>query len=660
MSSKKNIKQSIPAKQSTENNGPSPKPGLNRVDDGDVELKEETLRWILSILGALLVYWVVAQLIVRFYHPDINALIDLGHKYTFSAGVRPKPVESMLFRSGVVTIVLCILAFYFILSKATWLKKTAGTVFFLVISSLAVVLIAGLIYADFSASNPFGPGSGEQAQNARDFTAKSNFDFFFDGIFLGGHLMFYTFILVPLITFLFYYGIKKKRWDDNKLFSKIVMAIGYIIVGGTVLAIMLMNTFDLPYTFENKYDFNAIYYSMTQVYAGSPMLVDGLYNTYGLYPQMLNPIFHIIGLSVFKFSLVLSIIEGVMYFFSFYFLNKLVRNKVILFLGFSTVLFFSNLDFRVLTSFDCSFAFFPVRYIVPATLVFMATLYVHKRSQIIYWLTFAIMASFILWNPEIGMVCYLAWLAFNTYNDFYNENGRLNIKRIGLHWGAGIGMVILAFGFYKLCIYAFYGVSPDLGSLFGYIAIFTKIGMGLLPMTLVNPWNMEAVVIILGFTYSIVKFWRKEITPRVSLVFLTSVIALGFFVYLQGRSHNWPFAVSSMYFLLLLTILGDELWQHIKDRNVMPLHALFVIFLFLVSFSFFEILFNTDKINELVYQNDDKSKQADEEKRIENSIDFILKNSKEKEKIMILTAGQYQGLYFDGYKRVSGHNPGLE
>ena len=105
MSSKKNIKQSIPAKQSTENNGPSPKPGLNRVDDGDVELKEETLRWILSILGALLVYWVVAQLIVRFYHPDINALIDLGHKYTFSAGVRPKPVESMLIRSGVVTIV---------------------------------------------------------------------------------------------------------------------------------------------------------------------------------------------------------------------------------------------------------------------------------------------------------------------------------------------------------------------------------------------------------------------------------------------------------------------------------------------------------------------------------------------------------------------------
>jgi len=375
---------------------------------------------------------------------------------------------------------------------------------------------------------------------------------------------------------------------------------------------------------------------------------------------MLNPLFQIIGLSVFKFSLVLSIIEGIMYVFSFYFLNKLVRNKIILFLGFSAILFFTNLDFKLLTAFDCSFTFFPIRYIIPATLIFMSTLYVYKRSQIIYWLTFVIMGFFILWNPEIGMVCYLAWLAFNTYNDFYDEHGKINIRRLLLHWLFGIGIVFLVFGFYKLCIYAFYGTSPDFGLLFGYISIFAKIGMGLLPMTLVHPWNIEAVVLILGFTYCIVKWYKKEITPRTSLVFLTSVIALGFFVYFQGRSHNWAFSVSSMYGLVLLTILGDELWEHIKSINIIPLHALFVVFLFVISFSLFEIVFNLDKINELVYQNDDKSKQVDEEKRIENSTDFILKNSKEKEKIIVLTAGQYQGLYFDGHKRISAYNPGLQ
>ena len=69
MSSKKNKKQA----EAVAPSGTVNKPMVAIVDNSSlVELKEETLRWIFSILGAVLVYWVVAQLIQSTYHPDVN------------------------------------------------------------------------------------------------------------------------------------------------------------------------------------------------------------------------------------------------------------------------------------------------------------------------------------------------------------------------------------------------------------------------------------------------------------------------------------------------------------------------------------------------------------------------------------------------------------
>ena len=181
----------------------------------------------------------------------------------------------------------------------------------------------------------------------------------------------------------------------------------------------------------------------------------------------------------------------------------------------------------------------------------------------------------------------------------------------------------------------------------------------MLPMKLVHPWNIVVIIIMLGMVYAISKWYKKEMTPKASMVFLLSVLSVGFFVYFQGRSHNWQLAQSSCMSLILLTILGDELWSLAKRKNVLFLNALFVIFLFVISFSFFSVVSGKERVSELVSQEDDKTKQQDEQNRIESNNEFILKNSKPKEEIYVFTVRQIQGLYFDGNKRKAAFNPGL-
>ena len=625
-----------------------------------LDIKEEMLRWIFSVFSALFVYVCAAWLIQKVYNPDVSSLLASAARLLIEPGAaRPEPMEAMLFRVGVVVMSLGMLGFYLLFARMAQLRSLAQKPAFLVISTLCVAIIIALFYIDFSAANPYMKGGPDFPQNSRDFTAKTNFGFYFDGLFLGNYLLLYTFILVPGVACLFLLGMKKYDWENKRFYKTGTPVIGYIVTGAVVFAIIAMSVFYFPYSYETKYNFDAVYYSMTQAYSGSAMLVDGFTNTYGLYPQFLNLIFHVIGLSVFKFTLVMALLTGLAFFFNFYALKQFVHNKVILFFGILTVIFFPYLTFKLGQNFDCNFAQYPIRYIIPSTLIFLASLYLKNRSKLIYWLTFGLLAFFTLWNPEIGLVSYLSWLVFNTYNDFYGTDGKFNFRKIAMHWAVGVGCIAVAFFMYKLLIAAFYGASPDLSLLFGTVLVFGKVGFGLLPMTLVHPWNLMAIVLIFGFLYPISRWQKKEITPRSSMILLTAVISVGFLVYFQGRSHNWQLSQSSGVSLILLTLLGDELWKTVKSNNILSLNMLFVVFLFAISFSFFEVLYDRDKITELVYQEDDKSKQAEEQARIESNAEFIQKNTHEHQKIYVFTARQYEGLYFDGSKRQAAFMPGL-
>jgi hypothetical protein len=639
---------------------PSTKVSTNISSEIDTHYKEEVLRWILSILSSSILYAFIAYTISIYYHPDISSIIESNAKISFTGAPRPEPVESLLVKTGMILTPLFLLIFYFIFSKIKIANKYILSSSFNFITTFIVLIIAVIIYKDFSAPNPFSPSTGAQAENLRDIECATNFDFFFKGLFLGKHLILYTFIIVPLIYGIFIIGFKKYKLDNGPIFNFLFLVPGNLFIVVVILSMVIMNTYNFPYTYENKYDFNAVYYSMTQVYAGTPMLIDGFINTYGLYPHFLNLIFKFIGLSVLSFTAVLSILLGITFTLNFFFLKRFISNKIILFLGILSIIYFPYLSHNfLLLNFDSTFAFFPIRYIIPSTLLFLTGIYINKKSNVIYWITSIVMCVCILWNPEIGSVCYITWVFINVYYDFYDEEKKINIKKMLFHIIVGILLLLTVFNLYKLIIFITYGAVPNMSSLFTFMFMIGNLGFGNLPMKLIHPWNILVIVYIISFLYPIKKFLQKDITPKAVIILLVSVLGLGFFLYFLGRSHNFQLLNASVTCFILLALLGDLLWAKLKTSNILALNLLFVIFIYLISFSFFEIVSKTKKINELFYQKKDKIKGREEENRIKSNEQFILKHTKPNEKIHLLTAWHHQGLYFNGHKRKSAFNPGL-
>ena len=353
-----------------------------------LQLKEEGLCWIFSILGALLVFFIAAVIAQNVYHPDIDHLYKVAYQLLVEPKVaRPEPMEAMLFRLGIITILPSLCLFYMLLSKVRLAAAFTGKRPFFSLSVIFVALVLVIIIFGFLAANtsdntsriiPLGTG---EASN-------TNFRFFFSGFFLGNYFWIYTLIIFPLVCCMFFIGYKKYHWEDNKIFSISTQLSGYLITGGVLAGILLMNTFSFPYSVENKYDFGSVYYSMTQVFAGSPMLANGFTNTYGLYPHFLVPIFRLTGLSIFTFSLTMSLLQVFSFALNFYVLKKFIRNQVILFSGFATLLFFGYLNRKLLNHFDNFFALFPIRYIIPGMLLFIATKYLSTPSKKFYTVIF--------------------------------------------------------------------------------------------------------------------------------------------------------------------------------------------------------------------------------------------------------------------------------
>ncbi len=628
--------------------------------DSDYQIKETTLIWLFTILSTILVFSCLALLISDIYQPDVASLKSHAGKVLIDNGlVRPEPKEALIFLSGLFTIPIGLFLFFRFYSKNLLIKKLPNTPYFNIIAGAGLMGLIALVYSDFTAINPFSENAGDTPIISRDYAGPTNFDFYFKDLFLGNHLLIYSFMIIPIVAILFFIGFKQHQLHKHKYFNSIVSIIGYTMVGGLIIASAIMNTFNFPYQPENKLDFSAVYYSMTQVYAGVPMLTDGFTNAYGLYPHFLHPLFSIIGLSVFKFSLVMALLQAIAFTLNFYCLAKFVENKVILFLGMFSILFFPFLLFKFTEHFDSIFAFYSIRYIIPSTLLFLAMLYLNKRTRILYWISFFIMASSVLWNPEFGIVCYLSWISFLLFIDLFSASGELQIKKILSHCIVAAATLALVFYAFKLTVYLFYGASPDMTEVWSTIVIFGKLGFGLLPMSLLHPWNLIVLFLILGCIYSVSNIYHRTITNRTAIVFLVFVISTGYFFYFQGRSHNWNLSFCSGFSFLLITLLADEFWRKISVRNIQVLNGIFIVFLFVITVSFFEIVSNSGKFNELISQETDKANFNSEMNVVLGSKDFISKNSTQFQKIHVITLRKFQALFFDGDQRCSAFNPGF-
>lgn len=618
--------------------------------------RNEYIRWSLAIFCSLLLFVCAAILINGYYNPDIHAALERARNLSVRplGAFRPEPKEKAIFLCALISIPVALTIFY-LLSDAVVRRIPRnyrdGVYYVMVLLSVLIICYVG--YAGLVAPNPFRVN----LQNSHDVVAATNLQFFLIATFLYNHFYLYLFVIFPAIALLLFIN-DQLNFRNADVCRQVVRWFMYLCSGLLVLVVFFINVFKFPYTFENKYDFNAVYYSMVQVYNGIPMLVDNFTNTYGLYPHFLVPVFKIIGLNIANFSGLMAFLNALCYLIIFWFLRKNIRSSAIVFLCYCSLLYYSHLYFKIITNFDSIFASQPIRFVLPVLSFVLASIYLKNKARMSYVVSMFLLSFGVLWNPEFGSITLVAYLLFLCYTEFEHNNIGRTIRGMVLHLVCGAATLATSFAFYSFIIRLFYGSYPQLFEMFNMIKMFSVIGAGMLPMPLLHPWNLIALVYVVGLSYSISAVVNRTYSERTAIVFFVTILGIGMFSYYQGRSHSWNLMHSFVYAFILIGIFADSL-QEIAKREKMIYMPLALI-VFVIGSSLFQIAYHSAEISRLFFEENNKAANYFEQNEIMRNAQFIKENTAPGEKVLIIARDYYQGLYYDLSHTAAAINPGLQ
>ena len=308
------------------------------------------------------------------YNPDIKDALKIAQEQLLNpAGAKPEPKERTLFFFAIIVSILSVAGISFLLKKY-FNKLVAKTSTVNTFHFINIFFISIILYQCFTAANPFSA----EPQNIHDTIAKTNFDFYFIKSFLHEKTGLYFLFILPILLVLVFFRFKKTP-EIIKFLNKYSYRIAILFILCLSFLALSISSFKFPYTFENKFDFNAIFYSVVQVFNGHPMLVDGFTNTYGLYPHFITPFLKITGLSVLNFSLLMGLLLASCFIMIFVFLRKNIENHWVTILTFSLVFFQTYAYGKIATNFDPYFAIHPIRWLFPCLLL-ISSLVIHSDT----------------------------------------------------------------------------------------------------------------------------------------------------------------------------------------------------------------------------------------------------------------------------------------
>lgn len=625
----------------------------------------ETARLLLCLTLSAIGFYVIALLCAHFYHPDIQLLIEESKALLpdyLICDVHPEPLENLLYNIGLLYFPLSLLGLYALFSeqRSTRLFSQPG-----IATTIIYILCLGLLILGFITLRQPNPFMGAKFSSS-DFQP-NNFKVFFAPLLAAGKPLVYL-VIIPAVLGLFY-GLSRLKptackWTD--------LLLGCLVNGIAIWLISIIyriNTYAFPETWQGQFDFNAVYYSQTQTMAGSPVLINGTTNTYGGYPLFLTPIFKSIGLDISHFTRVMSLIIVACILCWTVFLNRFTRSRLIAALGLVSLLFFGYLspylhDFLIqANTFDSYFANTSIRWVSPALTLLLATLYCSRYkalSRASYYAAALLLPLGIIWCPDFGSVCTMAWLLFLLYRDFWvktdTRKPRVDWKTELRHlavWAAGI---VISLGMFALILYIAYHAWPDYRLLFRTATVFGKIGFFTLPMQAVHPWILVVLALGLGLAVSLSAFYRRQIDDRRSVIFLLSILGCAFFVYFKSRSYHANLTPSALYAGMALILWTDMMWWKIREKRIAALWPPTAIGLILISFSVPESLAAAPNLHTLTKPYHGAA-IPQEKGRILANKNFIRNYTAKTDKVWVLTSHKYQSLYFDKPLLQSAFNP---
>lgn len=501
------------------------------------------------LLAALVASVLVVVLVQNFYQVSESKLMAEGGsvllpKYRFA--VWPKPVERLQFVLLVLSVPVFLFFFFLLLDR--WVRPLKGrplTIGFVLVAGIMTVLFFTLVYFDFK-------------PDPNNFLVRENLPYYRDIrgfiFWLPARTIRLSVLMTPLLAWVLLVSFREN--GQRRLKVTVISALVVLIV-----ALFALNLFTRD-SYTGWYEhFNAAYYAVAQVFNGASLLVD-FTNQYGLYPHFLEPIFRIIGLDVTHYAVVMALLVAFSYGLLLYFANKVIENKVLLFVGFVALVHLRFFFLGFFASYDLYFQYTPIRFLFPCLLLVLASLYFKKKSRTLYYVGFGVASVSVLWNIDSGFVVFFTWLASVIFDEAFHFEARSFFWKAARHVLVALLSLAIVVGLFGLYIFLRSGQFPHFGQFLKYQTIFYFTGFYMMNTPVFNAWNLVILAYACGLLVAVRSLLKGADTHLNRMVFVLSLLGVGLFSYYQGRSHDYvEFAVCYPAVLLMLLFIDNLLKQ---------------------------------------------------------------------------------------------------
>ncbi|KGF65551.1 hypothetical protein [Pseudomonas lutea] len=328
--------------------------------------------------------------------------------------------------------------------------------------------------------------------------------------------------------------------------------------------------------------YDAATYALTQVVGGKTLLHD-LPSQYGLFPELIAPIFKLIDISVLTVStlfivlqlIALSCLAAVLH---IHVRNPLLRAMTFLCLLISTGLFLYLNDIKQ----EIYVQYYPIRFICPSVALFLFARYCLESTRTRLTVLGIASGVAVFWNFDSGIPVLVSIGATLLVKPFFIQPLRWRV--LGPAFAFSI-FAALTFGLLMAILRLKAGGPLGIQEAASAQKLFYGSGFMMLPMPLTfHPWQL-VLVAYAAAAVAAVSAWRRHVNNHVyDVLFCAGIMGLGLFTYYQGRSHIYCLMMVLWPALIVGAILTDLILRSMRKRSTSFVSGLLALpFVFFVS-----------------------------------------------------------------------------
>jgi hypothetical protein len=484
--------------------------------------------------------------ILQLYHPYVNAAAVNFFIEPCRVGVRPEPVERMQFFISVVITPFLVLLFWNLFSRLfAWCKLKSSTLM-LLYWTLSLGSVIGILAFAIRILGKYPLFFGASEAIKKPWVL----------------LVVPVFFIVGIYLFSSQSIISSGKSLSSRIGSGVLDMLAFVVIG----VVVITHIFNKNVHPGAGNHFDAVFYSVSQVLGGKTLLVDCI-SQYGLYPHFLEPILRLVGGTILNFSILMSLLLGLCFFGLWIVFKQVVKNRMIAFLGFLTVIY-TVFQVKIFTGFfDPYYQYFPIRLLFTYLMLFLITNYFIKpRAYLYYGMLFCAACGF-LWNMDTGLVAFFSVVLALIYSELISgtNNRWRQVQKSLQHISKSIGMVVVVVSIYSLYAFIRSGHFPNFAEFALYQKLFYENGFAMIPMPPVHPWWIVVAIYLIGLLYSLSHIIHplEKADFKAVIIFFVAILGIGVFSYYQGRSHDFNLVTVSYPAWILVTIFADVLWEKI-------------------------------------------------------------------------------------------------